>query len=101
MYLGGEGVEKDVNEALRWYRKAAENGVYDAQLRLGDFYFDGKVVERDIKVAQKWYLQAAKQEDADAGDLAKNMWEACELLLEKQQFEKQQLMKKSNRRRSR
>ena len=30
MYNGGQGVPQDVNEALRWYRLAAEQGLADA-----------------------------------------------------------------------
>jgi TPR repeat protein len=27
MYSAGQGVEQDYEEAVKWYRKAAENGV--------------------------------------------------------------------------
>jgi TPR repeat protein len=34
----GDGVEKDVAEAVNWYRRAAEQGYSTAQFNLGDCY---------------------------------------------------------------
>ena len=34
MYRNGQGVPQDDNEALKWYRWAAENGSLDAQQRI-------------------------------------------------------------------
>ena len=35
-YYKGEGVTKDFAEAVRWYRKAAEQGVAEAKIKLND-----------------------------------------------------------------
>ena len=51
-YLGyaynmGTGVEKDYDEAVKWYRKAAEQGHAPGQSRLGKMYYLGYGVEKD------------------------------------------------------
>ena len=64
-YLGrvyhGNGVPEDDKEAVKWYRKAAEQGNAAAQWLLGYAYDYGKGVPEDSKEAAKWYLKAALQ----------------------------------------
>jgi TPR repeat protein len=65
-YLGvafrdGEGVEKDEKEAVRWFRKAAEQGYAMAQVELGKVYYYGQGVKKDNTEAIKWYRKAAEQ----------------------------------------
>ena len=43
----GEGVEKDHEEAVVWYRKAAEQGVSEAQNSLAHAYRNGEGVTQD------------------------------------------------------
>jgi hypothetical protein len=38
MYDEGDGITKDLSEAVKWYRKAAEQGSLEAQVALGDLY---------------------------------------------------------------
>jgi TPR repeat protein len=51
----------DPEEALKWYRKAAEQGVPEAQIALGDFYAAGRVVAIDRDEARRWFEKAAGQ----------------------------------------
>jgi TPR repeat protein len=51
---------------FRWYRKAAEHGNDDAQLKLGDCYYDGNGVGQDYDEALKWFRKAAEQENPTA-----------------------------------
>ena len=37
-YRDGDGVSKDLEEAVKWFRKAAEQGYAEAQVHLGDCY---------------------------------------------------------------
>jgi TPR repeat protein len=60
MYGQGEGVAQDYKEAVKWYRKAAEQGVVDGQYNLGWMYDKGKGVVQDYKEAVKWYRKAAE-----------------------------------------
>ena len=57
---------KDESSALRWYRKAAEQGYAQAQSNLGFMYEHGKGVAKDESTAVKWYRMAAEQGYADA-----------------------------------
>ncbi|MBR5638469.1 MAG: SEL1-like repeat protein [Muribaculaceae bacterium] len=65
-YDRGNGVERDINQALEWYRKAAEQGYARAQFNLGNCYFYGEGVEKDLKQSAVWYRKAAEQGDAIA-----------------------------------
>jgi len=67
MYASGNQVEKDNTEALKWYRKAAEQGFADAQAKLGDLYRLGQSgVERHYIESAKWYLKAAQKSHVGA-----------------------------------
>ena len=61
MYAEGQGVEKDVVEAVRWYRKAAEQGFSKAQNNLGIMYSNGDGVAKNEVEAAKWCRKAADQ----------------------------------------
>ncbi len=58
-YLGGEGVEQNYEEAVRWYSLAAEQENAYAQCNLGNCYKDGKGVEQDKDKAIEWYRKAS------------------------------------------
>ena len=51
---------------MKWYRKAAEQGLANAQYNLGIMYANGRGVAKDECTAVKWYRKAAEQGDADA-----------------------------------
>ena len=61
MYDEGKGVLKDDKEAVKWYRKAADQGQARAQTSLGVMYSFGEGVPQDYKEAVKWYRKAANQ----------------------------------------
>jgi hypothetical protein len=46
---------------LKWYRKAADQGLGIAQSALGSLYRDGQGVPKDYEEAAKWYRKAAEQ----------------------------------------
>ena len=56
----------DYITAANWYRKAAEQGLADAQFNLGFMYYKGKGVPQNFAEAAKWYRKAAEQGYADA-----------------------------------
>ena len=66
MYQYGKGVPQDDAEAVKWYRKAAEQGYADAQYNLGLIYDNGQGVPQDYAEAVKWYRKAAEQGNASA-----------------------------------
>jgi len=65
-----EGVEAvvrgDYATALQLLRPLAEKGDPEAQINLGNMYFDGNGVPQDNGESVKWYLLAADQGSADA-----------------------------------
>lgn len=65
-FQGKNGVSKNVEEAVRWFSKAAKNGVADAQCDLAYCYFLGVGIAEDTKMAAKWFNEAAQQNHAEA-----------------------------------
>jgi len=61
MYECGEGVEKNIAEALKWYLKSGEQGYARAQCNLGWRYVFGQGVKQYYLKAYFWYCKAAKQ----------------------------------------
>ena len=61
MYDVGLGVEQDYDEALKWFRKAAEQNNAYAQTYIGFMYEEGHGVEKDLIEAIRWYKIAADQ----------------------------------------
>ena len=59
-------MSKNLPEAIRWYRRAAEQGHARAQRNLGVCYAIGTGVDQDTVEAVKWYRKAAEQEDIGA-----------------------------------
>ena len=66
MYDNGQGVPKDEAEAVKWYRKAADQGNASAQFNLGLMYDNGQGVPKDKAEAYKWWLLAGAQGDEQA-----------------------------------
>jgi len=55
------GIPRNPVEALKWYRKAAENGHAQAQYLMGKSYHSGKDVPEDHAQSVKWWRKAAEQ----------------------------------------
>lgn len=61
IYRKGAGVPKDPAEALKWLRKAADQGYDVAQVEIGWMYDHGEGVSKDDRTAVDWYRKAAEQ----------------------------------------
>ena len=66
MYANGEGVPENDVEAVKWYRKAAEQGDAGAQSNLGSMYAKGDGVAEDKLNAYVWWSVAKAQGDPSA-----------------------------------
>jgi len=64
MYRDGRGVAQDNASAIKWFRKAAEQGFAEAQCDLGFAYSIGRGVTKDDAEAVLWYRKAAEQGNA-------------------------------------
>jgi serine/threonine-protein kinase len=68
----GEGHIHDEQEAMRWYRKAAEAGDRDGMLNVGGFYDAGIGAPESDELAVEWYRRAADRGSPQATyDLAR------------------------------
>jgi TPR repeat protein len=61
-YYTGKGVTKNIDKAIKWYRKVAVKGYAVAQHNLGVIYG----AQEDYLKAAKWYRKAAEQGDVRA-----------------------------------
>jgi TPR repeat protein len=61
MYAEGRGVDQNYQEAVKWYRLAAEQDFAEAQYNLGVMLENGTGVEVNNQEAIKWYRLAAEQ----------------------------------------
>jgi TPR repeat protein len=66
MYANGQGVPKDDQQAVAWYRKAAEHGLADALYSLGLAYANGRGVPQDKTQALAWLRKAAEKGHIEA-----------------------------------
>lgn len=51
-YESGQVLERNIIEAIKWYRLASDNGRVDATYKLGLCYEEGRGVEKDIEEAK-------------------------------------------------
>jgi TPR repeat protein len=63
LYFFGSGVEKDVEQAARHLRTAAQAGLPKAQMQLGFRYRNGEGVPKDAVAAYQWFYLADKGGD--------------------------------------
>ena len=66
MYQNGQGITKNSQEALNWFRLAAASGNEAALYPLGLMYATGAGVVRDDVQALKWYRLAAQRGQPNA-----------------------------------
>ena len=66
MYAYGKGVEQDYTTAVKWWKRAAQQGDVYAQYNLGQMYEEGKGVAQNYSEATKWYQHSAEQGYVDA-----------------------------------
>ena len=65
-FAEGKGIAANLDEAAKWYDRAAQAGVVPAVFRLGTFYEKGLSVKKDVEIARRYYLQAAERGNAKA-----------------------------------
>ena len=54
-------MDKDLKDAFKWVKKAAEQGLPQAQFKLGELYQSGRGTKPDPKEAALWYEKARNQ----------------------------------------
>ncbi|KAG0373882.1 hypothetical protein BGX24_011118 [Mortierella sp. AD032] len=66
MVNANQDLRQDYRAAMDWCLKAAEQGVSEAQFRIGELYNSGCGVTQDRRRALEWYLKAAEQGHSEA-----------------------------------
>lgn len=74
-YLQGDGIEKSVPEAIRWFEKAADQDFAPAQYHLAGLYAQGHAGQEKRKLAPDLMRRSADQGYAKA-KLTMKLWEA-------------------------
>jgi len=75
LYQRGRGVNRNINKAAEWFKKAAATGHAGAQARLGILYFEGRGVKQNYQKALKLLNAAAKKNVSSAYYQLANMFE--------------------------
>ncbi len=75
LYSKGDGVARDLGQALYWFRAAAEQGESYGQFALGYVYEHGLGAAPDLAAAVRWYRAAAVQGNLAAGNNLGLMYE--------------------------
>ena len=70
-------MKKDEAEAVKWYRKAAEQGYDEALVILAEMCEDGQGMEKNLAEAYGWYAFSSK----------KHRCESLESIMSKEQLE--------------
>ena len=65
-YAEGRGVPADLEEAARWYERAASKGLTPAQFRYASLLEKGQGVKKDVDHARRLYLAAAAKGNSKA-----------------------------------
>jgi len=65
-YYHGDGVPRNLEESLKWFKKAANLNLSAAQFNVGMMYQKGEGTQQDLSEAAKWYRKAADQNHASA-----------------------------------
>jgi hypothetical protein len=66
MCFHGDCMPEDKEQAVEWWKKAAEQGNYDAKMSLVNAYRNGEGVEKNQRLANYWLEHAGRQPARDA-----------------------------------
>ena len=66
MYEEGFGVAQNYAEAMKWYKRASESRLPEAQYNVGLLYYHGYGVAKNPREAIKWFKLASKQDLLEA-----------------------------------
>ena len=78
LYQAGRGVERNYQQALQRYQRAADAGYVEALYRIAVFYDEGLGVDRDSRAALQWYVKAADRGHAEADALIQRLMKPVE-----------------------
>ena len=62
-YEGKKGVQQDFTQAMKWFRRAADQNSKYSQFKIGDMYYKGEGAAQDFAEALKMYRKVAERND--------------------------------------
>lgn len=65
-YYDGDGIEKNISEAIKWYKKSAKLGMIHSMETLANCYDSGMGVGQDYEMSLVWRKRAAKLGSVDS-----------------------------------
>ena len=74
LYLNGQGIEQNDEEAVTWFRRAAHDGYAAAQYNLAVMYKLGQGVEQSHPESIKWMQASANQSYVEAQSNLGNLY---------------------------
>jgi len=86
IYSEGEGIAKNDEEGVKWYRLAADRGDTISQLALGTMYVNGRGVRRSFIRAYSWFTIVAQSDSRDAVGQALDVRDRIEQLMSSQEI---------------
>ena len=89
MYYNGEGFDKDMDEAFKWFEDDADKGLPEAQYMLGHMYEFGYGTAQNYKTAAELYEKAGRQGNKDAETRLELVKEKDNLQKESQKLRRQ------------
>ena len=66
IYEIGQKTERNVEEAFKWYLKAAQQGHAESQFKVGKCFFHGYGTDLDQNVGVQWFQVAAEKDHSQA-----------------------------------
>lgn len=74
MYYHGDGIQKNHDEALKWFHLSAEQGDAEAQYNLGFMYGRGEGTAKDHRTSMEWFQKASSQGHEGAREILEKMF---------------------------
>jgi TPR repeat protein len=87
MYALGRGVARDKEEAVRWYKKAARQGLAEGIYNVAISYYNGEGIEENMSLAYTWMMVAQKRGDKQAAEALKHIGEQLNNRLDRSKFD--------------
>jgi TPR repeat protein len=92
-YAQGQGLPRDSHESVKWYRRAAQQGLAGAQVHLGICLAEGRGVDQDLVEALKWIeLARSAGEKHPVGAAANEMADRLKKMMTNDKIKKSQEM---------
>lgn len=88
MAINGYGVDQNIHQGIKYYKKASSMGSDWAQYHLGKIYYDGIIVDKDKDLSIRWIRKSAVQRNKLARKLYCDIYKKDNYLAKDDEFAK-------------